>query len=146
MRTRATPWGRIAAWNTRCYPRTHDPPILGGVALVPAFLPRRKRGGRFKGDNHSGMREIERKPAVEYLLSNSWNTPPSNPVPLDRARNVPRKPPDFPLSADLIRVRKPHGPPCRIVVNRDSFGELGFGAALEFHRPSPGFGESSVVR
>ena len=29
-----------------------------------------------------------------------------------------------PLSSDLISIRKPHGPPCRIVVNRDSFREL----------------------
>ena len=43
------------------------------------------------------------------------------------------------LSTNLIGVCKPHGPPCRIVVNRDSFRDLGFGAALEFHRPSPGF-------
>ena len=30
-------------------------------------------------------------------------------------------------SADLISLRKPHGPPCRKVVNRDPFGELRFG-------------------
>ena len=34
-----------------------------------------------------------------------------------------------PLSAaDLILIRKAHGPPCRIVVNRASFRELRFGA------------------
>ncbi len=32
------------------------PLFLGGVALVPAFLPRPKRKGRLKVDNHSGMR------------------------------------------------------------------------------------------
>ena len=42
-----------------------------------------------------------------------------------------KKTADFPpLSADLISLRKPHGPPCRIVVNRDSFRELGFGVVL----------------
>ena len=35
------------------------PRFWGGVALVPAFLPRPKRAGRFTGDNHSGMREID---------------------------------------------------------------------------------------
>ena len=35
------------------------------------------------------------------------------------------------LSADFISLRKPHGPPCRIVVNRDSFRELRFGAVWE---------------
>ena len=33
---------------------------------------------------------------------------------------------------------------CTNAVNRDSFRDLGFWAALEFHRPSPGFRESSV--
>ena len=31
----------------------------GGVAHVPAFLPRPKREGFFKADNHSGMRHLE---------------------------------------------------------------------------------------
>ena len=39
--------------------RDRMPPGLGGVALVPVFLPRPKREGRFKGDNHSGMSHID---------------------------------------------------------------------------------------
>ena len=47
----------------------HMPPrFLGGVALVPAFLPRRKRAGRFKGDNHSGMREIGESGFAAFLV------------------------------------------------------------------------------
>ena len=35
------------------------PPVLGGVAHVPAFLPRPQREGRFKTANHKRMRQIE---------------------------------------------------------------------------------------
>ena len=35
------------------------PLFLGGGAHVPAFLPRPKREGFFKADNHSGMRHLE---------------------------------------------------------------------------------------
>ena len=42
----------------RIYSGSHAPPLLGGVALVPLFFSRAARGGRFTGDNHSGMREI----------------------------------------------------------------------------------------
>ena len=35
------------------------PLFLGGVAHVPAFLPRPKREGRFKAANHSGMSHID---------------------------------------------------------------------------------------
>ena len=34
------------------------PRFGGGVALVPAVLPRPKREGRFINDNHSEMRHI----------------------------------------------------------------------------------------
>ena len=37
----------------------------------------------------------------------------------------------FSLSSDLIPIRKPHGSPCRIVVNRDPFRRLGFRETLE---------------
>ena len=35
------------------------PLFFGGVAHVPAFLPRPKREGRFKAANHSGMSHID---------------------------------------------------------------------------------------
>ena len=35
------------------------PLFLGGVAHVTAFLPRPKRAGRFKADNHSELRQID---------------------------------------------------------------------------------------
>ena len=34
------------------------------------------------------------------------------------------------LSSDLIPIRKTDGPPCRIVVNRDPFRDLGFRGKL----------------
>ena len=53
----------------------------------------------------------------------------ANPVTKTIRPSVTRKTPGFlALSANLIRVRKPGGPPCRIVVNRASFCELRFGA------------------
>ena len=62
---------------------------------------------------------------MKYLLSNSWNTPPSNCVPAWIGQCSKKNPRFSFLSADLIRVRKAGGPPCRIVVNRDSFRHLG---------------------
>ena len=50
----------------------HMPPRFffggGGVAHVPAFLPRPKRPGRFKVANHSGMREIEESGFAAFLV------------------------------------------------------------------------------
>ena len=49
--------------------------------------------------------------------------PPCNPVTKTMRSFVTRKPTVLgPLSADLIRVRKPDRPPCREVVNRDHGG------------------------
>ena len=49
---------------------------------------------------------------MKYLLSNSWNTPPSNCVPAWIGQCSKKTPRFSFLLADLIRVRKPHGPPC----------------------------------
>ena len=80
MRTRATPWGRDrGTWNSAPLSGSHDPPILGGVALVPALhAARGTHEGAFKLDNHSGMREIEESGCGTFLESESMpNTPPS---------------------------------------------------------------------
>ena len=37
----------------------HDPLFWGGSLTSSAFLPRPKRQGRFKADNHSGMSHID---------------------------------------------------------------------------------------
>ena len=49
-------------------------------------------------------------------------SPPSERVTICMGRCTTKKWPISRLSAALISIRKPHGPPCRIVVNRDSSG------------------------
>ena len=98
------------------------PHFFWGGALVPAFFPRSTRAGRFTGDNHSGMREIEEcgcvTPVPRFMLP-----PPVTPVTKTMRSFVTRKPTVLgPLSADLIPGRKPDRPPCREVVNRDHGG------------------------
>ena len=83
---------------------------------------------------------------LEHRLSDSWNTPPSVSVPgwIGQCSN---KNPRFSfLSADLIRVCKPHGPPCGVVVNRDPFRELRFGQFVERRRPLHSSPEASILR
>ena len=59
---------------------------------------------------------------------------------------VPTKTTDLgPLSADLIRVRKPHGPPCRIVVNRDPFRDPRLREPVQRRQALQGSIESSIV-
>ena len=47
------------AWYTCHLCGTAYPPCFGGVAHVPAFLPRPQREGRFRTANHSGMSHID---------------------------------------------------------------------------------------
>ena len=56
------------------------------------------------------------------LSRNLATPPPSERVAKPMRSPVAQKIMDLdPLSADLIPVRKPDGPPCRVVVNRDPF-------------------------
>ena len=45
------------------------PLFFGGVAHVPAFLPRPQREGRFKTANHRGMRDIEESGFAALLVA-----------------------------------------------------------------------------
>ena len=58
MRTIATPWGRIEAWNSAPLSGPHDPLLWGGsLSSSPILLARRWRG-RLAVDNRRRMREI----------------------------------------------------------------------------------------
>ena len=69
MRTRATSHaGQKRDAEAHLFLGPHDPPGLGGVALVLFIFPRLKREGRLKIDNHSGMREIEESGFAAFLV------------------------------------------------------------------------------
>ena len=52
-------------------------PLFGGGSLTfPAFLPRPKRAGRFKADNHSGMRDIKEGGFAAFLARIDVTPPP----------------------------------------------------------------------
>ena len=55
------------------------PLFLGGSLTSSAFLPRPKRQGRFKADNHSGMSHIDECSVVD-LSPKPMLHPPSDPV------------------------------------------------------------------
>ena len=56
------------------------PLFLGGSLTFPAFLPRPKRAGRFKADNHSGMRDIKEGGFAAFLARIDVTPPPSERV------------------------------------------------------------------
>ena len=114
----------------------HDPPVFGGGRSRPQpyMRPLSTAGGRFQNWlTTSGMRHIDEcgcgRPNARFT---PCSHPPlcegvtdmvaafvehENPADLDRLSHP-----------TLISICKPHRPPCRIVVNRDSFRDLRFGA------------------
>ena len=96
--------------------------------------------------HHSGMRKIAES-GCEHLLSDSWNTPPLRVFHLTCGHLFHSKLRDSTsFSSGLLRVCKAGGPPCRIVVNRDSFRDLGLGETLQRRRASHGSPEASIPR
>ena len=94
--------------------------------------------------NHSGMRHID-----ECSRGRPERKVVPHPPPLrvwhPGTALVASKTTDFPcLSADLIPLRQSGGPVRRIVVNRDSFRDLGFGHFVEHCKPLHGSPEAAV--
>ena len=70
---------------------------------------------------------------MPHLEPESCHPPPSERVAKTMRSFVARKPAGLtPPSADLIPIRKPDGPPCRIVVNRDPFRHPRLRETFEF--------------
>ena len=108
------------------------PLFLGGGRSRPFHFPASEAcPERFTVDNHSEMREIEESGFAAFLVL-TMPYPPSERAAIFIGHCGIKKQPILRLSQPaLISIRKPHGPPCRIVVNRDPFRDLGFGLSEE---------------
>ena len=68
MRTRATPMGPSRGMSQRTATKGHMTPLFLGGSLSSFSVSRvRSEPGRFTGDNHNGMREIEESGFAAFL-------------------------------------------------------------------------------
>ena len=69
MRTRATPMGPGRGMPQRTATKGHMTPLFGGGSLSSFSFSRVGSGaGRFRCDNHSGMRQIEESGFAAFLV------------------------------------------------------------------------------
>ena len=116
----------------------------GGVAIVILDMRPWDAGrGCFKADNHSGMSQIEESGFAAFLDLSAGH-PPLSPCQALSATVHKKSADSASLSADLILIRKAHGPPCPTLVNRDSFPDVGIGHSVEHSKPPHGSVEAAV--
>ena len=122
------------------------PLFLGGsLSSFSTCAPGTQGEGCFKADNHSGMSQIEESGFAAFSRF-SHAVPPPLRVWQTFSGTVHKKSADSAsLSADLILIRKAHGPPCPTLVNRDSFPDVGFGQVHEIHAPAHGWPATAVA-
>ena len=105
--------------------------------MTPLFWGGRSRPFQFPASEASladstgkpQLNEADRGKRLRRIARFSHAVPPPLSVRQTLSTTAALKTAGFPsLSAALISICKAHGPPCRIVVNRDSFRELRFGA------------------